>query len=238
MMKQSIVVIFGLLFFFSLKAQIITTNPPFPTSSDSVVITFDATQGDQGLKGFTGDIYAHTGVITNLSTSGSDWKYVKAPWTTNIPACKLKRIATDKYQLKIIPSIREFYGVPPTETILKMAFVFRNSDGSKQGKDVGTTDIFTKVYLSGLNISFILPATKLTIADSNQVIQVNIKALGNDSICLFQDGNKIKSINGQTLIDSIKAIGNSIHKLKAFAYKDTLVISDSVFYYVHGNTVN
>ncbi|MEZ4761931.1 MAG: hypothetical protein R3C26_01600 [Calditrichia bacterium] len=37
--------------------------PEFPTENDSIVVIFDATEGDGGLQGFNGDVYAHTGVI-------------------------------------------------------------------------------------------------------------------------------------------------------------------------------
>lgn len=120
----------------SLLSQVITTNPVFPTASDAVVITFNADKGDMGLKDYTGDdLYAHTGVITDKSTGGSDWKYV------------------------IAPSIREFYGVPLSEKILKLAFVFRNTaiTNTRTGREVGEADIFynvTSAITSNEPISF------------------------------------------------------------------------------------
>ncbi|MDZ7633857.1 MAG: hypothetical protein U5L72_05245 [Bacteroidales bacterium] len=72
------------------NAQVIVTNPVFPVSSGPVVITFNADKGDMGLKDYAGDdVYAHTGVITNLSSGPSDWKYVVAPWGTFLPKAKL-----------------------------------------------------------------------------------------------------------------------------------------------------
>ena len=55
-----------------LNAQIVTTQPAFPTDSDAIIVTFDATLGTGGLAGYTGDMYAHTGVITDLSNG--NWK--------------------------------------------------------------------------------------------------------------------------------------------------------------------
>ena len=63
----------------------VTPIPALPNENKSVTLTFDATQGTAGLKDYAGEIYAHTGVITDKSTSTSDWKYVIAPWATNIP---------------------------------------------------------------------------------------------------------------------------------------------------------
>ena len=134
----------------TVNSQVITVNPVFPISSGPVVITFNADQGNMGLKDYAGDdVYAHTGVITNQSISGSDWKYVIAAWGTNLPKAKLTKVSANVYTLAISPSIREFYGVPAGEKILKLAFVFRNSGGSVTGRDVGGADIFYNVSEAG-----------------------------------------------------------------------------------------
>jgi len=70
-------------------SQVVTTIPAFPAENDLVEITFNAAQGSGGLAGYSGDVYAHTGVITNLSTGPSDWKYVKTNWGQNSEATKL-----------------------------------------------------------------------------------------------------------------------------------------------------
>ncbi len=79
-MTKKITLSFLILLFTTLAihAQVITVQPPFPTASDSVTIIFDATQGNAGLKDFTGDVYAHTGVITDKSKDGHEWRHVNA----------------------------------------------------------------------------------------------------------------------------------------------------------------
>ena len=150
-MKRKLATLFLALACFNLAsyAQVVTADPVFPVSSGSVVITFHADKGDMGMKDYTGDdVYAHTGVITNLSTSLTNWRYVVAPWTTTTPPPdkgKLTRIDANSYALTISPSIREFYGVPAEEQIQKLAFVFRNADASRTGRDVGSADIFYDV---------------------------------------------------------------------------------------------
>ena len=129
----------------AIDAQVITVNPAFPTASDAVVVTFNADQGNMGLKDYTGDVYAHTGVITDKSTSGSDWKFVIAPWETNLPKAKMTRVSSNVYTLSVSPSIRDFYGVPVSDTIKKLAFVFRSWDRTKEGKAATGGDIFYDV---------------------------------------------------------------------------------------------
>lgn len=141
-------------------SQIITTTPSFPTDEAPVVITFDASKGTGGLKYYAGNIYAHTGVVTDKSNGG--WTYVKAGWSVNTPACKLTSLGNNFYSLAI-NNIRSFYGVPVGEKILKMAFVFRNETGTLEGKGDGGTDIFSPVYPAGLQLLFTAPANDMLI---------------------------------------------------------------------------
>ena len=138
----------------AVSSQVITTDPVFALASAPVVITFHADRGDMGMKDYTGDdVYAHTGVITNLSSGQSDWKYVvSGTWSTTVPPpdkVKLTRVDANTYTLTISPSIRAFYGVPESETIQKMAFVFRNGNASHTGRDNNGADIFYNVTVEG-----------------------------------------------------------------------------------------
>ncbi|HYX10124.1 MAG TPA: alpha-amylase family glycosyl hydrolase, partial [Bacteroidales bacterium] len=221
-----------LLFSLSAISQVVTTEPPLPFDNKPVTVYFDATQGDQGLMNFTGDVYAHTGVLTDKSQSDNDWKYVKAEWTTNIPECKLTRISTNLYSLDISPSIREFYGVPASEKIVKMCFVFRNSDGSKTGRDDGGKDIFTDVFEEGLNVSFINPSKYFTLLEDGESVPVEISATASDSIALFLDNNWIASDTGTTLIDTVQFTGNTTHIAVTRAYKDGESKADTAYFLI------
>ncbi len=148
------------------NAQILTSIPVYPTEKDSLVITYNAAMGNQGLKGFTGDVYAHTGLITSKSNSPSDWKYVKAGWSVNLAECKMLRVGTDLYRITI-PTIRQYYKAYDTsEMIIKLAFVFRSPDGSREGKDTGNQDIFLDIYPSdGISISLVAPQVNQPLDD-------------------------------------------------------------------------
>jgi len=61
-------------------SQVVTFEPSFATQNDTLTLTFDATQGNGELAGFSGDVYLHTGLITDKSSSPSDWKYVQSGW--------------------------------------------------------------------------------------------------------------------------------------------------------------
>jgi glycosidase len=154
MRKTSIILLFTLLYF-SGMSQIISTAPAFPKASDNVIITYDASLGNAALRGFTGAIYAHTGVITDKSTSNSDWKYVQGTWGT-ATAPLMTSIGNNKYTLNL-NTIRTFYGVPSAEQILKLTFVFRNQTGSVAGRASDGGDIYVDIYDNSLSASISSP---------------------------------------------------------------------------------
>jgi 1,4-alpha-glucan branching enzyme len=217
-------------------SQVVVTNPLLPTDKQQTVVTFYADQGNKGLMNYTGDIYAHTGVITDKSASGSEWKFLKASWTINKDSCKLTKTATNQYQLTLAPSIREFYNVPSSEKILKLAFVFRSSDGSKTGREAGDGNILVTVYEEGVNVSFAKPSGLFTLASEAQSIPIEVNASGHDSIQLYLDNQYVKSSVTSPLTYSVNATGIQKHILVAKAYKNPKVATDTAYYVVKGTT--
>jgi 1,4-alpha-glucan branching enzyme len=213
-------------------SQVITVTPALPTDQNSVEVIFDAAQGNAGLLGYTGDIYAHAGVITNLSTSSSDWKYVKADWPVNIDACKLTSLGNNEWKLVISPSIRSFYNVPANEVIQKLAFVFRSSDGTKTGKTEAGGDIFYDVYPSSLSVSITNPTDNFIFVDLNQTIPVSVSSLFADSTLLYVDGLKIAATNTNQISTSVTASAYGQHLVKAIAKTTTAMVADSFYYFV------
>ena len=70
------------------NAQLLSTSPSFiQETSTSIIITADASKGNQGLNNYTPttDVYVHMGAITTKSTTPSDWKYV--PFTNFCGIC-------------------------------------------------------------------------------------------------------------------------------------------------------
>lgn len=159
--------------FFSwmLTAQIITTNPAIITNdyTGEIEIIYDAAMGTAGLKDYTGtDVYAHTGVITNASTGDTDWKHAPA-WLTNTAKYKLTSLGSNKWKLMITPNMSGYYSLNTGEVVKKMAFVFRNGTGTKEGKDTGGKDIFVTVYDAGLNLTFTNPTTSQSVAAGTEL---------------------------------------------------------------------
>jgi 1,4-alpha-glucan branching enzyme len=216
--------------------QLINVTPALPTDLDGVEVVFDATQGNAGLANYTGDVYAHTGVITNLSTSTSDWKYVKADWGVNIPACKLTSLGNNKWKLTISPSIRAYYNVPANEQIEKLAFVFRSGvtvNGSwLEGKTASNGDIFYDVYPSGLSVKITNPDQDFLFAAIGTPIPVSVSSLAADSTILYSNGIMIGSTTGTSLSTNITPSDYGRYLVKAVAKTATDMVADSFYYYV------
>jgi len=225
------------IFIVSTSIAQITVEPVLPTEDDQVVITFYSTLGNGVLAGYTGDMYAHTGVITNSSSSGSDWKYVKAGWTENIPECKLTMVSNDVWELTIGPSIKEYYDVPSNETILQLAFVFRSEDGSLVGKTEDGGDIFYDVFASGLNISILIPEESPYIIELNDDILVEGNSTDADSTFIYVDNNLIFADTGSTFSTNITATTIGKHWIVATAKTEDITVSDSAYYYVRQDAI-
>ncbi len=162
----------------SLLGQLISSDPIFFSSEEATTILFNAALGNEGLAGFEGDIYAHIGVITEESTSATDWKYVKTAWGENVEATLLESLGDDLYQLPIGPSIREYFAVPEGEDILQIALVFRSDvaqegGGYLEGKDVGGTDIYLDVYQGGSEVVIVQPGNNFTVVEPGTTVVVS-----------------------------------------------------------------
>ena len=231
-----IVIFTGWLFaFLSATAQVITTDPPFPQADQSVTIYFDATAGNGGLAEYTGEVYAHTGVLTSGSTSGADWKYVKTDWGENTPETRLIRIGYNRYALEITPSIRGYYGIPAGETITDLAFVFRSADALLTGRDVNGEDIYAAVYPDGLQVRIQLPAEEVPVVALNEYLAFQAVSNMADTLALYVDGLFVTGAGevGE-LSHVLPTLETGNHRVLVLASNENETAADSMIYVVRG----
>ena len=107
---------------FTLFSQVLRVNPSNPRADDIVSVVFDASKGNKALLGYTGEVYAHTGVILGTVDQPSDWRYVQGNWGKADDRMKMERIGPDLYQIQF--QIKNFYGFTDHDPFLQMAFVF------------------------------------------------------------------------------------------------------------------
>ncbi|MDR2511977.1 MAG: hypothetical protein LBC89_05920, partial [Bacteroidales bacterium] len=232
---------------FNLKAQVIITQPVVPVANKAVTIFFNASKGTGGLAGYTGTVYAHTGVITNKSLNSTDWKYVNcndplAVWGYNKPELQLTHVSGDIWSLELTPNIREFYGVPAEESILQLAFVFRSGEipvgatSFLEGKDEGWRDIFVDVSESDFNVKIISPVTN-SLFVQGQNIPITVACDEMAKIQLAINNIWVDSIATDTLLPhTFQNVQRGFYTLKARASVGSKVQYDSITILVRGTT--
>ncbi|WP_170172734.1 DUF4961 domain-containing protein [Hymenobacter rigui] len=219
-----------------LRAQVVTTQPTFFRDTDAVTITFDATQGNAALANFTGDVYAHTGVITNLSTTNSDWKHVKfTNFNAPDPSVKLTRSATNAniYTLAITPSVRDWYNVPAGETIQKIAILFRNGTGTIVGRTATGGDIFIDVAQGGLTARITSPAvTGAQFVAAGTQVSLTGQASASADLKFALNGTTLAQQTGTTLSTTATISQTGRNVVRFSATSAGVTATDSVVYVV------
>ena len=216
-------------------SQVVWTVPAFPTKFDDVTIYYDATQGNGALAGYQGEVFAHTGLITSESSNGNDWRYVIGNWGAPDSRVLMTRVDEDLYTISY--NISDFYGVPPGEEVLKMAFVFRNVNGSIVGRDTDGSDIFTDVYPSDEGLYLILrsPSEENVIIYEDDSLLIDVAV--SDTAFLFISDNGIPIFSGTVNETSfyVHPDGLGEHVLHFEATSDTTVTLQKAYYVLERN---
>ncbi|MGB5418788.1 alpha-amylase family glycosyl hydrolase [Algibacter sp.] len=213
-------------------AQVVTTSPEIPTETTPITIFFDAS--GTGLDGYTGDVYAHTGVLTTASSGSSDWKHVIGSWGSNTSQPKLTRTGTNTYELAISPDIPTFYGTTTGEVVTDIAIVFRNSAGDAQT----SPDIFIPIYADGLNVSITNPENE-SVYDLNDNITISAASSINADLEIKVNNTSVQTVtNAAAISTSYTFTSTGIHIIEATANQGGETKQDEVSVYVKTATQN
>ena len=170
-------------------AAIFSTSPhPVQESSKNVKIIFDAeASGVTALKNAS-ELYAHIGVT--LTSSPSQWDYVKGGWSDNTSDKKFIKNANGLWELSI-GDIRQYFGITnPEHHVAKIAVIARTADGSSQ-----TSDNFIDVLDEGFHMSLTCDASSLVLT-APTTIQFNVATTQKADITLKVDNQEIGSVKG------------------------------------------
>jgi 1,4-alpha-glucan branching enzyme len=195
-------------------SQVLTWSPFFATRDDIITIDYDVTKGNGALVGVF-PIYVHTGVITNLSKNPNDWRYVKTSWGSPVNQPSTSYIGNNIW--RIVINIPTYYGVPSSETIKTLAFVFRNADGSKVGRDTDGSDIFLPLSQRGLNVGFQSPTESPVMLNINDSVKVIVHSSESTNLSLYLNGSLIATTDSFTITKFVKATEYGKKRIKAAA---------------------
>ncbi|MCF6183791.1 MAG: T9SS type A sorting domain-containing protein [Bacteroidales bacterium] len=224
-MKHIITFILIILGFYS-QSQVITTKPEFPIASQPDTIIFNAT--GTNLDGYTGNVYAHTGVTIE---GVGQWQHVIGTWGDNSAQPQLTNLGNNIYELDIIPTINDFYTVPGGEVVTEQCFVFRSADGSKQ-----TSDLFINVY-SETDINITAPDSA-RIFSSGETVTINAVSIFATSMSLYINNNLITTVSANQLTYDYTAATSGINTIRIEATDGTTSVQKESHFFVRAdNTI-
>ncbi|HVZ98020.1 MAG TPA: alpha-amylase family glycosyl hydrolase [Chitinophagaceae bacterium] len=246
-MKKTVLLLLTLLLFINQGfSQLLSWSPSFiQEGSTPDTIFMDATKGNQGLLNYTptSDVYVHIGVITNKSTSSSDWRYVSSVWGSTNPTYHAPYSGNNKWYYVITGGLRSFFGITdPTETIQKIAILFRNGSGSLAQRNADGSDMYVPVYDNGLYARIdnpyrqpkyvpVLETVTKNVGDYLPVV-ANCSQAGS-TIQIYYNGNLISAATGTK--DSTNEIiaSSGTQTIIAKATNGVNTSSDTISFYIN-----
>lgn len=179
-MKHIITLISTLVLFQASMAQV-TTDPVCFNFQEPLTIIYNASQGTSALEGAS-EVYMHAGVITDSET-GTAWKYVVGNWGADDAVGQMTKVTgeTNKWRITLDP--RAYFDVPSNETIFRIGMVFRNADGSKEGKSDANGDIFLNEPDDPISLQ--LTSSKPDLVGNGDVVKINALTCSATTFTLF-----------------------------------------------------
>lgn len=110
--------------FYPDPASCIEVDPVCPDADKPCTIKFNPDAANP-LYGHSGELYAHLGVVVD-----GEWKFVPTEWGSTDEKIHFKKVADNSWELKLEPSVREYFGSGETP-VTKIAIIVRTADGAK-----------------------------------------------------------------------------------------------------------
>jgi len=217
-MKRACLILIILFTVLSSRAQLLRTTPEFVQDNNSNIdIVCDASYGNKAILNYspTADMYVHIGLITSLSASGTDWKYVKYAWASPGSDRLCTYLGNNKWKFTITGGLRTFFGVTaPTEKILKIAVLFRNGSGATKQANSDGSDMYIPVYDNANYVRITDPFRQPTFST---IIEPITKVVG----------NSISISTASSLSSDLKILYNGV-QIGAQAATNTLTASTTI----------
>ena len=202
---------FIILFSGGIQAQVVWTEPAFPTQDDLVTLYYNVSEGNEALLDVNEPcpgcpfVFAHTGVITAESTSSSNWLHVHNPWPSTSP----NNLSEANFGNVLVPvdalvhsfnfgglTLAEYYGINEGEQIEQLAFVFRDVLGTVVGKNADESDIFVAISNGQYEVDFVNPPLDFNLMNVGE--ELTIQAISSDwgELTLSINGVEVASNEG------------------------------------------
>jgi len=230
----------------SAHAQLLRTTPVFTTETTSSITIFaDATKGNKGILNITGDIFVHIGAITSLSTSSSNWRYVPVAWGVADNKVKCTKLTNNVWSFTISGGLRNFFGMTnASETIQKIAILFRDASGSQVLRNADASDMYIPVYENNLAVRIDSPLTQPLYVP---VLEPISKAVGDTisiagaasssaNLSLFVNDSLIATTTGTSIAQKFILQRVGTQKILVQGISGSVTRRDSISFLVTGAT--
>lgn len=250
-MKVAFTLFCAMVFSFA-HAQLLTWSPQFITdASVNTVIVANDSLGNQGLLNHaTNDVFVHIGIITNKSTSSSDWQHVQSTYpgnggTNTDSRFQAVSVGTNKWQYTVLGNLRTFFGVTDaTEKIYKIAILFRSGNGLQKLANTDGSDMYIPVYDASLQARINQPFRKPTYTPvleplsyvAGNTVPVTAVASTASTLSILYNGVTIGSKTDSIITaNGTAAIGNN--RIIVNATSGSVTKSDTVNFYINSSVV-
>ncbi|MFK7755972.1 MAG: alpha-amylase family glycosyl hydrolase [Flavobacteriales bacterium] len=210
------------------QAQIITSDPAFPSQEDVTTIFYDSNLGNGELIGVS-PVYMHTGVITSNSTSPTDWQHVIGNWGTADAQVLMTDEGGGVHSFTYPSAIEDWYGVNAGEEVSRLSFVFRNANGTSVGREEDGSDIFYDLSDGSFSIVFQAPSAESILIDLNETVDFSAASTLDADISILVNDVLETSETGVTSIEaSIQFTEPGSYTVLASAEAGGEVVTDQV----------
>lgn len=180
-------------------AQVVTTQPTFPTADAEVTLIFDLTQAKdsraKGLLGKTDDVYLWSGAGSTATGNAFEFQPPgQTDFSKPFTPGKMTALGNDKWQIKLVP--RTYFTVPAGTPIRRLGLLLKSGNGQAQ-----TEDLFVSIYDNSFNLSRLSPDQKRFYVDPNASLLVRYKSSQSATYSLTLDGLVVV---GSTGTDSLR----------------------------------
>ena len=225
----TLIIFYSLLLSTNSTAQIVAIDPPFFTIDSTITVTYDADKGNGGLRGVS-QVYMHTGIITTQGGPGS-WQNVQGNWGMDDPKVKMTNVGNNKHELTY--NIRSFYNIIGNPNVTDLSFVFRNVDGTREGKTSTNGDIFIPLpEPDTYNAFFQSPNQQHLVLENDEALDIEVVSSRNAQINIYDNETLILEVTGMNAeINYAPSIsGDHVIKFEATNGGQTITESFSFVY--------
>ncbi|MDX5477823.1 MAG: 1,4-alpha-glucan branching protein, partial [Cyclobacteriaceae bacterium] len=192
--------------------------PGFPRADQNIKIIYDASKGTTGLIGAS-QVYIHIGAVV-AGPNSTAWEIVPTQWGTDDPKAKMKKVEGEDniWEWEFTPN--EFFQPSESQTIYRLGMVFRNVDGSREGKTDTNGDFFVDLS-QGFQVTFTNPSTSSILLEINETQEISIVASEKADLSIFVNDIKVaNAASADELNYTFAATLEGTYIIKALAEKD------------------